>query len=127
MSINEVGYKKPPKYAQFQPGKSGNPKGRPKGVELPTGLEVFDQLVTVTQKGKKKKVKAITAVLSQLLSDAMKGDHKARKLVLDIYAKWTNKAKSPSLTALTAGQSPFELSPEDEVNIAKHNLLKGVK
>ena len=27
----EVGYKKPPKHSQFQPGESGNPKGRPKG------------------------------------------------------------------------------------------------
>ena len=27
----EVGYAKPPKATRFQPGKSGNPKGRPKG------------------------------------------------------------------------------------------------
>ena len=25
----EVGYKKPPKHTQFQPGQSGNPAGRP--------------------------------------------------------------------------------------------------
>ena len=127
MSMNEVGYKKPPKHAQFQPGKSGNPKGRSKGTKSPTGHEVFDQLVTVIQKGKPKKITAIAALLTQLLNDALKGDHKARKLALDIYAKGSNKAKSPSRTALAAGQSPFELSAEDEVNIAKHNLLKGVK
>jgi hypothetical protein len=127
MSMNVVGYKKPPRHAQFQPGQSGNPNGRPKGAESPTGHEVFDQLVTVTQKGKTKKITAIAALYTQLLNDAMKGDHKARKLALDIYAKWTNKAKSPSLTALAAGQSPFQLSAEDEANIAKHNLLKDVK
>jgi len=27
----EVGYRKPPKHSQFQPGKSGNPNGRSKG------------------------------------------------------------------------------------------------
>ena len=27
----EVGYGKPPKHSRFRPGKSGNPKGRPKG------------------------------------------------------------------------------------------------
>jgi hypothetical protein len=124
MSMNEVGYKKPPKHAQFQPGKSGNPKGRPKGAKSPTGLEVFDQTVTVIQKGKKKKITAIAALLTQVLNDAMKGDHKARKLALDIWAKGSNKAKVSSLTALATYQSPFELSEEDEANIAKHKLLK---
>lgn len=127
MSTNEVGYKKPPKYANFPPGKSGNPKGRPKKAQSPTGLEVFDQMVTVTRKGKPKKIKAIDAVFSQLIIDAIKGDHKARKLVLDIWSKGSNKAKLPSLAAIAAGQSPFELSAEDEANIAKHKLLTGVK
>ena len=127
MSTNEVGYKKPPKYANFPPGKSGNPKGRPKRAKSPTGHEVFDQLVTVTQKGKTKKIKAIDAILSQLVIDAMKGDHKARKLALDIWSKGSNKATLPSLAALAAGQSPFELSAEDEANITKHKLLTGVK
>jgi hypothetical protein len=34
---DEVGYGRPPKRTRFQPGKSGNPKGRPKGSKaLPT-------------------------------------------------------------------------------------------
>jgi len=128
MSMNEVGYKKPPKHAQFQPGKSGNPKGRSKGAKSPTEPhEVFDQLVSVTQKGKKKKITAIAAILNQVVIDAMKGDHKARKLALDTWAKGNSKAKSPSLAALADYKSPFELSAEDKVNIAKHKLLKGVK
>jgi hypothetical protein len=48
-------------------------------------------------------------------------------LALETWAKWNNKAKAPSLAALAAYQSPFELSAEDEENIAKHNLLKDVK
>ena len=127
MSKYEVGYKKPPKHTQFPKGKSGNPKGRPKGAKSPTGLEVFDQMVTVIQNGKPKKITAIDAVFTQLLMDAMKGDPKARKLALDIYVKYGNKAKSLSPAALSAGQSPFELSAEDKASIAKHKLLKGVK
>jgi hypothetical protein len=29
---DEVGYGKPPKHGQFKPGKSGNPRGRPRGA-----------------------------------------------------------------------------------------------
>ena len=31
-SNDEVGYRRPPKASQFPPGRSGNPKGRPKGA-----------------------------------------------------------------------------------------------
>jgi len=35
--MNEVGYKKPPKHAQFQPGKSGQPERPVKGDQIANG------------------------------------------------------------------------------------------
>ena len=33
-----VGYKRPPSKTQFEPGKSGNPRGRPKRRKLDIGM-----------------------------------------------------------------------------------------
>ena len=39
----EVGYGKPPQATRFQPGKSGNPKGRPKGSRNRTKLPALNE------------------------------------------------------------------------------------
>jgi hypothetical protein len=118
----EVGYGKPPKHSQFQKGKSGNPKGRPKGTKSPSTLanEMFLKLVTVT------KMPVIAALIARMLSAAMNGDLKAMKLALDTYAKYEDIANPTTIVGLMAGQTPFELTTEEYDSIAKHKLLEGV-
>jgi Family of unknown function (DUF5681) len=124
----EVGYGKPPKHSQFQKGKSGNPKGRPKGSKSPSTLanEMFLKLVTVTVNGKPTKMPVIAALIARMLSAAMNGDLKAMKLALDTYAKYGDIANPSTIGGLMAGHTPFELTTEEYNSIAKHKLLDGV-
>ena len=80
----EVGYGKPPKGSQFKPGKSGNPKGRPKAPPKFEDLLAKEANKTVTAiiDGKKKTLKQAEVVIKALMQKAMKGDIVAAKVVL---------------------------------------------
>ena len=82
----EVGYKKPPKSTQFQPGQSGNPKGRPKGVKnLATDLEEeLEQFVVVHEGTQTLKVTKQRAMLKSLFAKALKGDVRATSALITL-------------------------------------------
>ncbi len=75
----DVGYGRPPKRSQFQPGHSGNPKGRPKDRRnISTILEeTLYRPVAITENGRKRKVPAIEAMLLGLLRKGLDGDLRA--------------------------------------------------
>ncbi len=95
----EIGHRKPPKVHQFQKGKSGNPKGRkPKSIWRKTtddkDLEVIDAMhreVTVRENGQPKKRQAIVALYDQLVAKALKGDHRATKMAIEMYHAAVNR------------------------------------
>src|ERR1035441_7578847 len=53
-----VGYRKPPRHAQFNPGQSGNAKGRPKKATAVDDVlyEEFNRFVTITE-GRKRQLR----------------------------------------------------------------------
>ena len=78
-----IGYKKPPLGTRFLPGRSGNPKGRPKGAK---GFdnevkEELAQKVTVVEGGRRRKITKQSAMIKALINKAMKGDTNAVKAV----------------------------------------------
>jgi hypothetical protein len=79
-----VGFRKPPKYAQFPPGKSGNPKGRPKGSKnFATAIQQeLNKSIVATEGGKVRKLKKRHAVATQLVNKAASGDIKATGMLL---------------------------------------------
>jgi dihydrodipicolinate synthase/N-acetylneuraminate lyase len=76
---NEVGYGNPPQNFRFKRGRSGNPRGRPKGVlNLATVLaRTLREKVTIDENGKRKTVSKLEAAIVQLVSRATSGDAQA--------------------------------------------------
>ena len=81
----EVGYGKPPKHTQFKPGYSGNKKGRLKGsANLFTAVEKLqNERVRIVHNGKQKSISVTEAILRKAGMDALNGNAKAQKIMLD--------------------------------------------
>ena len=74
-----VGNKKPPAHTQFQPGQSGNPKGRPRGsVNLRTRVaKQLRKVVSTSRNGRIIRMMKADLIALQLVDAAAKGDLKA--------------------------------------------------
>ena len=85
----EVGYGRPPKETRFTPGKSGNPKGRPKRKRsLAADLrKEVERMVEVVENGKRRRVSVQAAVIRRLVNDAIgRGNMAAMKPLLVLLA-----------------------------------------
>lgn len=81
-----VGYGKPPKIGQFQKGKSGNPRGRPKGARgLKTDLKAeLGERVTITENGQTRNLTKQQLVVKQLTAKAVKADMRAISKITEL-------------------------------------------
>ena len=81
-----VGYKRPPKRHQFPPGRSGNPRGRPRGAK---GLKQifaseFSQRMKIMEGDKPLKVSKLQLIVNRELEKAMAGNQRAIEHVISL-------------------------------------------
>jgi hypothetical protein len=84
-----VGYGKPPIATQFRPGKSGNPRGRPKGAKNIDTLmaEELASPVKIREQGVDQTVSKAHAIVKKVLASAMSGDMRASSAVFGWHAQ----------------------------------------
>jgi hypothetical protein len=102
-----VGYGRPPQATRFAPGKSGNPRGRPRGSRSVGSIlkGVMSQKVSVSEGGRTRRVSRLEVMLLRLANDAARGDARVTKLLLELNDRYGQPIEG-------GGQSE-ELSTED--------------
>lgn len=88
----EIGYGRPPKQHRFQPGQSGNPKGRPKKPkDFPSIIaRVSKKTICVTEQGETKSVTRLEALAMLIVDKALKGEPWAIKFILPLMERATD-------------------------------------
>jgi hypothetical protein len=81
----EVGYCRPPKQHQFQRGQSGNPRGRRRQPvsKKATWQKLMNELVSLHEKGKTRRVTKYECLCLSHLTKAIKGDTRSTKFVIE--------------------------------------------
>ena len=99
-----VGCGKPPVHTRFQKGRSGNPKGRPRGKKNMSTLlsAALDASIIVVENGRRKKISKREAIITQLVNKSASADLKATQIVLamlqDVEARADDSSDSAAFT-----------------------------
>jgi Family of unknown function (DUF5681) len=112
----EIGYGKPPKQYQFPRGRSGNPKGRPRGAKNTATLtrEILDEKIEFSSGTGVRKISRREAILRSFGEFALDGDTKSAAFLL----------QRDDASDSAEDQANNAASPEDDQEIIDHYLAK---
>lgn len=84
-----VGYGKPPKHSQFSKGRSGNPKGRPKGQRnLKTDLAAeLNRRIDIREGDRRRRVTKQEALIKRLVEQGLNGDPRAMAALITLMVR----------------------------------------
>jgi hypothetical protein len=121
----EVGYKKPPRHTRFQKGRSGNPKGRPRGARnLFSDLEAeLRQPITVREGDATRRVSRQRAVLKRLLDKALKGELGAIVKLLELVARRDAAVAAEALAVRHEPDTPLSAEERQVLAALEARLL----
>ena len=103
---HEVGYGRPPRHSRFAPGRSGNPRGRPRTDSLTGGAfaRVMGRKIVVREGARKKRMTIVESLLTDLAQRALKGDRAAqREVVRLLVASGVNAVDRPASPSQPSG------------------------
>ncbi|WP_170482876.1 DUF5681 domain-containing protein [Ruegeria arenilitoris] len=121
----EVGYGKPPKHAQWQPGQSGNPTGKKKKDEslLEKVKKLGGEEIVVHKGGQKQVISNLDAVAHALLAKAQSGHIPAIKILIDLNGEEAVMAASAMGYDITpADLAVLEIEADWQVLLEKAKL-----
>ncbi len=120
----EVGRGKPPLHTRFQKGKSGNPSGRPRGSKNTFTLlrEVANEMVFVSENGRRRKITKLHAAMLLLINKAVSGDRRLMELLLNELHLMEERTEAASKTAPPVGPQMTDMDDMDEAEYARQVL-----
>ena len=121
-----VCYGKPPRHGGFQKGRSGNPRGRPKGSKNFATLlaEALDEKVQVTEDGKRRRVTKRELVVKQLVNKSAAADLRAIKQLTDIVERVERRGgASPA----PAPPQPFTAADEEVIAELRKRIERDIR
>ncbi|MEY2558459.1 MAG: hypothetical protein QOE34_1884 [Verrucomicrobiota bacterium] len=116
-AFHEVGWGKPPKQSRFQPGVSGNPKGRRPGSRNKRPLDkslaaivskVGDSKFLANDGGRQMKLSMIEGILKATAVSALKGNRRAARDFLDLVERLERFAQGKAERKYQAAKAEYD-------------------